>query len=188
MQEGSMTGFAERNSKWDVEYEGKDAVGTLVRPFEPGWGDSRSLPGKMLGETTSQAVARSMGRNMPHSGAGDGKKVFRTKNDPSRLAAMVKEEAEKDGVGRHFSKAGMSPEQRRSARHLAKMERKYPGSPVMKGVGPRLEPSTLAFICGPGLFDLPLLPRAPLPNPFPRPSTRIYRPRPPSPPATPGCV
>ena len=30
--------------QWDVEYEGKDAKGTLVRPFEPGWGDSRALP------------------------------------------------------------------------------------------------------------------------------------------------
>ena len=27
LQEGALTGFEERNTKWDVEYEGKDAVG-----------------------------------------------------------------------------------------------------------------------------------------------------------------
>ena len=72
LQEGAMTGLVERNSKWDVEYEGKDAKGTLVRPFEPGFGDARALPGKMLGESTRDAVQRSMGRNLPHSGMGDG--------------------------------------------------------------------------------------------------------------------
>ena len=81
IQEGALTGYEERNTKWDVEYEGKDAVGTLVRPFEPGWGDSRSLPGKMLGETAMQSVARGMGRNLPHSGMGDGKTVFKTDED-----------------------------------------------------------------------------------------------------------
>ena len=98
-----MTGLVERNNKWDVEYEGKDAIGTLVRPFEPGWGDSRSLPSKMLGEDISAAVARSMGRNLPHSGAGDGVHKFETADDPERMRKMKKEEAEKDGVGRHFS-------------------------------------------------------------------------------------
>ena len=91
-----MTGLVERNSKWDVEYEGKDAKGTLVRPFEPGYGDSRALPGKMLGETTAAAVARSMGRNMPHSGAGDGEKVFKTEDNPAQLKKMLREEQEKD--------------------------------------------------------------------------------------------
>jgi len=94
LQKGSMTGLAERNTKWDVEYEGKDASGTLVRPFEPGYGDARALPGKMLGETTAMAVARGMGRNMPHSGAGDGTKVFKTKDDPALLAKMKKEKQE----------------------------------------------------------------------------------------------
>jgi hypothetical protein len=56
IQQGSLTGLVERNSKWDVEYEGKDAKGTLVRPFEPGFGDSRALPSKMLGPR--QAVER----------------------------------------------------------------------------------------------------------------------------------
>ena len=92
IQEGALTGFEERNSKWDVEYEGKDAVGTLVRPFEPGFGDARRLPEKMLGETNIMAVMRSMGRNMPHSGAGDGTKVFNTEDDPERLRKMIKEE------------------------------------------------------------------------------------------------
>ena len=92
IQEGALTGFEERNSKWDVEYEGKDAVGTLVRPFEPGFGDARRLPVKMLGETNIMAVMRSMGRNMPHSGAGDGTKVFNTEDDPERLRKMIKEE------------------------------------------------------------------------------------------------
>mmetsp|Transcript_48539 Transcript_48539/g.96754 ORF Transcript_48539/g.96754 Transcript_48539/m.96754 type:complete len:376 (-) Transcript_48539:668-1795(-) len=88
IQEGALTGLAERNTKWDVEYEGKDAVGTLVRPFEPGYGDSRRLPEKMLGEDISAAVARSMGKNLPHSGAGDGVHVFKTDWDPERLAKM----------------------------------------------------------------------------------------------------
>jgi hypothetical protein len=96
LQEGAMTGYEERNSKWDVEYEGKDAVGTLVRPFEPGYGDSRKLPEKMLGETNIMAVMRSMGRNMPHSGAGDGTKVFKTEDNPALLKKMLKEEQEKD--------------------------------------------------------------------------------------------
>ena len=96
IQEGAMTGLVERNSKWDVEYEGKDAKGTLVRPFEPGYGDSRSLPSKMIGETTAMAVARSMGRNLPHSGAGDGNKVFKTQENPALLKAMLREEQEKD--------------------------------------------------------------------------------------------
>ena len=84
IQEGALTGLVERNTKWDVEYEGKDARGTLVRPFEPGFGDARALPGKMMGESISDAVARSMGRNLPHSGAGDGIKVFKTEDDPER--------------------------------------------------------------------------------------------------------
>jgi len=88
LQEGALTGLAERNTKWDVEYEGKDAVGTLVRPFEPGYGDARRLPEKMLGEDISAAVARSMGKNMPHSGAGDGVHVFKTEWDPDRLKKM----------------------------------------------------------------------------------------------------
>jgi hypothetical protein len=96
MQAGAMTGFGERNSKWDVEYEGKDAVGTLVRPFEPSWGDSRPLPSKMLGETNAMAVARSMGRNLPHSGAGDGEPVFKTEENPALLKKMLREEQEKD--------------------------------------------------------------------------------------------
>jgi len=96
MQQGSLTGLLERNTKFDVEYEGKDAVGTLVRPFEPGFGDSRRLPEKMLGESTRQAVARSMGRDMPHSGMGDGTKVFKTADDPAKLRRMLKEEQEKD--------------------------------------------------------------------------------------------
>ena len=96
LQEGALTGLVERNTKWDVEYEGKDAKGTLVRPFEPGHGDARRLPEKMLGETIAQAVARSMGRDLPHSGAGDGKKVFKTEDNPARLKAMLKEEQDKD--------------------------------------------------------------------------------------------
>ena len=96
LQEGAMTGFAERNTKWDVEYEGKDAKGQLVRPFEPGFGDARALPGKMLGETNIMAVMRSMGRDMPHSGAGDGKKVFKTEENPALLKKMLREEQEKD--------------------------------------------------------------------------------------------
>ena len=96
IQDGALTGFAERNNKWDVEYEGKDAVGTLVRPFEPAWGDGRKLPEKMLGETTAMAVARGMGRKLPHSGAGDGKKVFKTKEDPALLKKMLREEQDKD--------------------------------------------------------------------------------------------
>ena len=128
-----MTGFAERNSKWDVEYEGKDAKGTLVRPFEPGWGDSRALPEKMLGETNIMAVMRSMGRNMPHSGAGDGQKVFNTEDDPESLKRLIKEEAEKDGVGRHFSaNKPKSPAQIRSEKHLARLNKEFPTSPVMK--------------------------------------------------------
>ena len=96
LQEGAMTGLVERNSKWDVEYEGKDAAGTLVRPFEPGFGDARRLPEKMLGETNIMAVMRSMGRNLPHSGAGDGTKVFKTEDNPALLKKMLKEEQEKD--------------------------------------------------------------------------------------------
>ena len=120
--------------QWDVEYEGKDAIGTLVRPFEPGWGDSRALPSKMLGEDISAAVARSMGRALPHSGAGDGKKVFKTDDDPEKLRAMIKAEADKDGVGRHFS-AGKpkSANEIRNEKHLARLNREFPGSPVMKG-------------------------------------------------------
>ena len=135
IQEGALTGYEERNTKWDVEYEGKDAVGTLVRPFEPGWGDSRSLPGKMLGETAMQSVARGMGRNLPHSGMGDGKTVFKTDEDPDRLKRMIAEEAAKDGVPTvtGHGEDWMSPTQKKQARHLAKMERRYPGSPVMKG-------------------------------------------------------
>ena len=88
IQEGALTGLVERNTKFDVEYEGKDAVGTLVRPFEPGYGDARRLPEKMLGETIAEAVSRSMGRDLPHSGAGDGVHVFKTAADDNRLAKM----------------------------------------------------------------------------------------------------
>ena len=42
IQAGSLTGLAERNTSHDVGDEGKDAVGTLVRPFEPGFGRRRS--------------------------------------------------------------------------------------------------------------------------------------------------
>ena len=80
------------DSKWDVEYEGKDAKGTLVRPFYVGWGDARRLPEKMIGETTAQAVARGMGRNLPHSGMGDGTHKFKTEADDARLKAMLKED------------------------------------------------------------------------------------------------
>ena len=134
LQEGALTGFEERNTKWDVEYEGKDAVGTLVRPFEPGWGDSRQLPSKMLGETAMQSVARGMGRNMPHSGMGDGKKVFKTDEDPDRLRKMIADEASKDGVPKisGHDESWMSPTQKKQMRHLKKMEKRYPGSPVMK--------------------------------------------------------
>jgi len=69
-----------------VEYEGKDAAGQLVRPFEPGFGDCRALPDKMLGESISQAVARSMGRDLPHSGAGDGVHVFKEAFTEEKLA------------------------------------------------------------------------------------------------------
>ena len=96
IQAGSLTGLAERNTKWDVEYEGKDAIGTLVRPFEPGWGDARRVPEKMLGETAWQSVQRSMGREIPHSGMGDGKKVFTTDENPALLRKMLREEQEKD--------------------------------------------------------------------------------------------
>jgi len=96
LQEGALTGFEERNTKWDVEYEGKDARGTLVRPFEPGFGDARRLPEKMLGESIRQAQQRSMGRDMPHSGMGDGKKVFKTEDNPALLKKMLREEQEKD--------------------------------------------------------------------------------------------
>lgn len=88
IQAGGMTGLVERNSKWDVEYEGKDAKGQLVRPFEPGFGDSRPLPDKMLGEDISAAVARSMGRNLPHSGAGDGTHVFKYEFSDEKLSQM----------------------------------------------------------------------------------------------------
>ena len=83
-----MTGLVERNSKWDIEYEGKDAKGQLVRPFIPGWGDSRALPSKMIGEDISAAVARSMGRDLPHSGAGDGTHVFKYEFSEEKLAAF----------------------------------------------------------------------------------------------------
>ena len=137
LQEGALTGLEERNSKWDVEYEGKDAVGTLVRPFEPGFGDARRLPEKMLGESNIMAVMRSMGRGMPHSGAGDGTQQFKTEDDPERMRKMIKEEAEKDGVGRHFSaNQPKSPAQKRAAAHLARMNKEFPGSPVMKGERP----------------------------------------------------
>ena len=96
VQEGALTGLEERNTKWDVEYEGKDAKGTLVRPFEPGFGDARRLPEKMMGETTAMAVARGMGRALPHSGAGDGKKVFKTEDNPALLKKMLREEQDKD--------------------------------------------------------------------------------------------
>jgi len=133
IQEGALTGYEERNTKWDVEYEGKDAAGTLVRPFEPGYGDARRLPEKMMGETIRQAQQRSMGRDVPHSGMGDGKKVFKTDADEARLKKMVKEEAEKDGVGRHFTKdKPKTADQLRTERHLAKLNRQYPNSPVMK--------------------------------------------------------
>ncbi len=88
IQAGGMTGLVERNSKWDVEYEGKDAKGQLVRPFEPGYGDSRPLPDKMLGEDISAAVARSMGRDLPHSGAGDGTHVFKYEFSDDKLSHM----------------------------------------------------------------------------------------------------
>ena len=96
IQAGSVTGLVERNTRHDVEYEGKDPKGTLVRPFEPGWGDSRRVPEKMLGETTRMAVQRSMGREIPHSGMGDGKKVFTTSENPALLRQMLKDEQEKD--------------------------------------------------------------------------------------------
>lgn len=57
-----------KNNKWDVEYEGKDAKGQIERAFNPGWGDSRGLPQKMVGETTAQAVARGMGRGLVEGG------------------------------------------------------------------------------------------------------------------------
>ena len=88
IQAGAMTGLAERNTKWDVEYEGKDAKGQLVRPFEPGFGDSRPLPDKMLGEDISAAVARSMGRSLPHSGAGDGVHKFKTEFSEEKLSQI----------------------------------------------------------------------------------------------------
>jgi hypothetical protein len=88
IQSGALTGLVERNTKFDVEYEGKDAKGQLVRPFEPGYGDSRPLPDKMIGEDISQAVARSMGRNLPHSGAGDGKHIFHYEFSEEKLANM----------------------------------------------------------------------------------------------------
>ena len=115
----SMTGLVERNTKWDVEYEGKDAKGTLVRPFEPGYGDARALPGKMLGETTAMAVARGMGRNMPHSGAGDGKKVFKTADDPERFAKMKAELQAAHAPPPYFSKnKPKSPDRIRQDKHL----------------------------------------------------------------------
>ena len=58
-----------------------------MRPFEPGFGDSRKLPEKMLGETTRQATMRGMGyaQYQAHSGMGDGTKVFKTEENPALL-------------------------------------------------------------------------------------------------------
>lgn len=67
IQEGA-TSLELKNNKWDVEYEGKDAKGQIERAFQAGWGDSRKLPEKMVGETTRQAVARSMGRGLIEGG------------------------------------------------------------------------------------------------------------------------
>ena len=67
IQEGASA-LELKNNKWDVEYEGKDAKGQIERAFQAGWGDSRKLPEKMVGETTRQAVARSMGRGLIEGG------------------------------------------------------------------------------------------------------------------------
>ena len=144
MMQGSMTGLVERNTKWDVEYEGKDAKGTLVRPFEPGFGDARKLPEKMMGETMAMAVARGMGRNLPHSGAGDGTHVFKTADDPERLRKLRLEERLRDAPPdvRSVSDktfAEMTPQElqswkdnERRRQHLDRLNRGFGKSPVMK--------------------------------------------------------
>ena len=45
-----------------------------------------------------------MGRNLPHSGAGDGKKVFKTEMNMEKFSALKKELAAENGVPIYFSK------------------------------------------------------------------------------------
>lgn len=47
---------------------------------------------------------------------------------------LLRAQAEKDGVGRHFSaNKPKSPQQKRAAKHLARLNKQFPSSPVMKG-------------------------------------------------------